>query len=297
MLQTLEAQLRFYPGVHLNIFRTDDNHLVETIAYSGEQYRKNLISITNQIGCPVKCDFCKVSERDYLRNITAEEYLQQVDSIMKNEEKIPWFNPEREMVVCFTRAGEALLNKHTFAGLVQIVEAYNPSFQFTTVMPKVPVTYTLLEQMKEYLKTYENTFQINISMHTSDEGKRKHMMNSYPGLMEFQEIAEWGREWYATVRKRKINLSFVLMEDNEVDLRKIRELFHPDCFSIRYALYLPSTPQTALLHPASPRQKMKIKAREAQELGYLCIESLAKDIEHIWDTRPHSGFNMYRGRF
>ncbi len=243
----------------------------------------------------MKCDFCKVAERGYLRNITPDEYLGQVQSVMENAGDIPWFDPQREVEVCFTRAGEALLNKHTFEGLVQIAEKYHPRFQFTSVIPDVPIAYTLLEQMKAYLQQYENTFQINISMHTSDEAKRKIMMNSYPGLMDFKEMAEWGKEWYTAVGKRKINLSFVLMDDNEVDLRKIRELFHPDYFAVRYALYLPSTSQTALRHPASPLHKMKVKAGQARELGYLCIESVAKEIEHVWDTRPHSGFNMYRG--
>jgi len=294
MLKTLEAQLRFYPGVHINLFRTDDNLLVETVAFTGEQYHKNLISLTNQIGCPVKCDFCKVAEMGYLRNITPEEYLGQVQSVMDNEGALPWFDPQREVKVCFTRAGEALLNRHTFDGLVQIAEKYQPSFQFTSVLPKVPLAYTLLEQMKAYLQPYENTFQINISMHTSDEEKRRVMMGAYPGLMDFKEMAEWGREWYAAVGKRKINLSFVLMDDNEVDLRKIRELFHPAYFAVRFAMYLPSTPQTARLHPASPLSVMALKAREAQALGYECIESVAKDIEKVWDTRPHSGFTMYR---
>ncbi len=295
----LEAQLRFYPAFHINIFRTHDNYLVETVSHAGKMYHKTLISVTNQIGCPVKCDFCKVAEMGYIRNIMPEEYLQQVDSVLKNESGIPWFDPEKKVKVCFTRAGEALLNRHTFEGLAKIAEACRPSFQFTTVLPDVQVSHALLRQMQSYLSSYENTFQVNLSVHTSDEAKRKEMMKAYPAILDFRGMAEWGRGWYEKVERhkpapRKANLSFVLMQDNEVNLRKIRELFSPDYFAIRFAMYLPSTEETAQRHPASPLSAMGAKAEEARSLGYLCIESVAPPMERVWDARPHSGLNMVR---
>ncbi len=305
MFKTLEAQLLFAPGIHINVFRTHDNHLVEAVAHTGKMYHKTLISVTNQIGCPVGCDFCKVSEQRFKRNITAAEYHQQVQSIIENVGSIPWFDPQKPVKVCFTRAGEALLNKETLDGIAALAESYAPSFQFTTVMPGAPVARKLLQEMQNYLARYTNAFQINVSMHTSDEEKRMEMFGSYAKLMSFKEIAEVGKEWVNAVgngrgersTRRKVNLSFVLMEDNEVDLRKMRELFHPDYFAIRYALYLPSSAATAALHAPSPLDVMCIKAREARELGYDCIESIPQQLEMIWDTRPYSAFKMLKGRF
>jgi len=149
---------------------------------------------------------------------------------------VPWFDPQRPVKVGFQRAGEALLNKHFYGGLEKIAERYHPSFQLTSIMPNSQIAYDQLGKMQQYLSKYNNTFQINVSMHTSDEDKRKEMMNNFPSLMDFKEIAEFGENWVRDVKERRIDLSFVLMEDNEVDFRKIKELFDPRYFSIRFLL-------------------------------------------------------------
>ncbi|MBU0461648.1 MAG: hypothetical protein KJ574_03610 [Nanoarchaeota archaeon] len=134
-------------------------------------------------------------------------------------------------------------------------------------------------------------------MHTSDEGKRKRMMHDYPALMSFIEISQFGEEWVSAMPalvRRKVNLSFVLMEDNEIDLKKIRKIFDPNYFAIRLAIYLPNTRETAERHPASTEERMAEKAEEAKTTGFDCIESRPGNIEQIWNTRPWSAFTMLR---
>ena len=161
-------------------------------------------------------------------------------------------------------------------------------------MPNSTVSYELIEKMRKYLSNYHETFQINVSMHTTDEQKRKEMMRGFNHLMDFKEIAEFGEQWVREIRKRRIDLSFVLMEDNEVDFRKVRELFDPKYFSIRFAFYLPSSEVTAKLHVPSDHERMYRKSREARELGYHCVQSHAGPVEGKWDTRPFSSLKMLR---
>jgi adenine C2-methylase RlmN of 23S rRNA A2503 and tRNA A37 len=290
----LETRMLFYDQVHMDVYRTDDQHIVETVVFAGTNYHKTLLSLTNQIGCSVRCDFCYGNNFPYARNITADEFLQQVSGALEENSLVPWFDPERPVKVGFQRAGEALLNKHFYDGFERIAETYHPSFQLTTILPSSDISLRMLSQVREYLTRYLETFQINISMHTTDEEKRKQMMSRFNHLMTFKDIAKFGEEWVRTIRKRRIDLSFVLMEDNEVDFRKIRETFDPRFFSIRFASYLPSSEETARLHIPSSHERMHRKAKEARELGYHCVQSHAGPVEGIWDTRPFSALKLLR---
>ncbi len=296
---TLETHMRFasrtnHSGVHLEVYRTHDDKLVETMTCSGEDYQnRTLVSITNQIGCPVRCDFCKVSELSLVRNITVAEYLQQVAGVVQNINGVPWFNPAWPVKVSFGRAGEPLLNANTMEAVFALAELYRNAFQLFSVMPGSPTTNKLLEAIMQFVSTYENTFQLNVSMHTTDENKRRLIMPKGK-LMSFEEIGRFGELWHKANPKRKIDLSFILMEDVVVDFRAIRDIFDPRFFTIRLAYYLPSSAQTALRHPSSDDSRLVQKAQEARDLGYSCIEARAGPIERIWDSRPYSGFRMLR---
>lgn len=296
MLKSLELEVRYHPQIHINLHRTHDNHLVESIAYSGSEYNKTIIAITNQIGCPVGCDFCYVSKRRFERNITAEEYLQQVEEVVENRNLIPWFDPEKKLKVSFCRAGEPLLNENTTEGILKIAEKYHPQFQFVSIMPNTPVTNSLLEGISEFAKNYDKPFQMMISMHTTDEGKRRDII-PYNSLMNFKEIAEFGEEWVRKTNNRKINLHFALMEDNEVDLENLREIFSPDYFAVRFGFYLPSTRETAEKHKPSLVKRLEQKLEEAKKLEFMAIRSQAKDIEFVWDCRSHCSFKFLRGEY
>jgi len=290
----LESQLLFYDQVHIDIYKIENNQRVETAVFAGTNYHKTLLSLTNQIGCMVGCDFCYGKSNKFYRNITADEYLQQVTGALETNPSVIWYDPKRPIKVGFQRAGEALLNKNFFSGLEKIAEKYKPGFQLTSVMPNSNISYEQLSLMEQYLSKYQNSFQINVSMHTSDEKKRKSMMNNFSHLMDFKQIAEFGEKWVKKINQRKINLSFVLMEDNEVDFDVIKGLFKPEYFSIRFAFYLPSSEETKQKHAPSNRERMNQKANEARNKGFHVIESAAGPVEQMWDTRPFSALKMLR---
>jgi adenine C2-methylase RlmN of 23S rRNA A2503 and tRNA A37 len=294
MSMKLEARMIYYDQVHMDIYRTQDNHLVETVVFAGTNYLKTLLSLTNQIGCPVGCDFCFGNQFKYARNITADEFFQQVKGALETNPLVPWYTPDRAVKVGFQRAGEALLNKNFFDGFKQIADSYHPSFQLTTIMPNSDVAQEQLEKLTGYLSTYDNSFQINVSMHTSDESKRKQMMGNFQHLMKFQEIEEFGKKWAKNNQQRRIDLSFVLMDDNEVDFKAIREIFDPNIFAVRFAFYLPSSEETKQRHTPSGQARMNAKIGEAKKEGFAVIPSYPGYVEEIWDTRPFSTYKMLR---
>lgn len=298
---SLEAHMRFASrtnksGVHLDIYRTEEGHLVESMVYTGEDYQnRTYIAITTQIGCPVGCDFCKVSELPLVRNITPYEYLQQVSGVVENVSDVPWHDPKRPMKISLGRAGEPFLNKYTIEGIEKIANAYSPNFQIFSVMPSSPTSSKILEDLIDFAKDYDKPVQLNISMHTSNEERRRSIMPQ-GHLMSFKEINDFGAKWSSNVNKRKINLSFLLIENNEFNINKVREIFDPKDFVIRLTFYLPSSKETARKYTPSDNSRMTKVADEARDLGYKCIEARAGPIERVWDSRPYSGFKMLRDR-
>ena len=282
-----EAQFNFRDQVWINMCRANDGKMLETAVYAGSDYDENLISVTNQIGCPVKCKFCLVADQAFTRNITPGEYAEQV-SIVLNDEIT---DPNKPTKVSFTRAGEALLNPHTPGGIELIAERWSPRFKFTSTMPSGTVAQKIIEEMKGIVPKYEE-FQFNVSMHTSDEDQRKAII-PYKNLMSFDDIAAFGKGWAEAVPGRTVNLCFAMMEDNTIDLQAMREQFNPDHFSIRFSLYLPCTPEHKHAFPPSLVGRMEKLSTEAESLGYRCIQSVARETERMWHTSPGSGMKLY----
>lgn len=289
----LEAQFMFRNQVWVNVYKTDDDKLVETAIYSGRDYAENLISVSNQIGCPVGCGFCLVGREGFSRDITVEEYVEQVQRVLADARL---FEPDKPIKVSFTRAGEPLLNPNTPQALEELAKRFAPKFKFTSVMPNTPTALKNIEEMKAFLKEYDNEFQFNVSMHTSDELLRGQVI-PYNNLMSFREIAQFGEQWVKALPSRKVNLSFVLMEKNPFDMRDIKRIFSPDYFAIRFSLYLPCTYRQRDRYLPSPEERMQALAMSARGFGYLCIESVAKETERTWHTSPGSGKLLYRGEF
>lgn len=294
MLKQLETQIRYYPAVHIDVHRTHDNHLVETATYGGVEYHKTIIAITTQIGCPSVCDFCLVGDRRFIRNIDGEEHLDQVRATLENESNVPWLDRSKEVKVSLCRSGESLLNSQTLEGVTKIAERYAPNFQVASIMPAREVSYKILDELAYFARDYAKPFQLIVSMHTTDEEKRKKMI-SYSSLMKFSDIAKAGEQWFEkTSGKRKINLSFALMDDNEVNLQSLSSKFDPAVFAVRLGFYLPTTQEKAIMHPPSSIEKVNKLEEEARDLGYLCIKSIAKDVEFAWDCRSDSTFKLLR---
>jgi 23S rRNA (adenine2503-C2)-methyltransferase len=275
--------------VVIEVLRTRDEQRVETVAYSGADYEdETYISVTTQIGCPVRCDFCKVSELALVRNVTVEEYVAQVARMLESGS---FGLDQRPLKISFGRAGEPLLNRNTVVAMQRMAELWEPSFQVFSVMPDNLAAHAVREELLEFAAEYPGTVQLVISMHSTDERQRGSMMPYRGRLLDFERLAAFGARWASSV-SRQISLSFALMDDATVDLTSLARVFEPSVFAVRFALYVPSSSSTLARHAPSPIERLRSLGKEARALGYLVIESPAGPIERIWDSRPYSGFRM-----
>lgn len=275
-----KAHLRYYDGFHLDLYETEDNKFIEVAVYSGKDYHKNIISVSNQIGCPVKCNFC-TEKRDLERNISANEFLEQVTCAVNNKDGVKWYDSNKGLKVAFTRAGEALLNINYFEGLKKIEEVYHPSFQLITILPDTTISNRLLDSTSEYLGEMKNSYQMVISMHTSDEDKRSKMI-VFPKLMSFEKMGKFGEKWVERRPSRKVDLSFALMDNTELNFVKLRNFFHPDYFAIRFSVF--RTDKSSNMGVSYPGDGfLEEKVNEAKESGYDCVISRPGPVEKKWN--------------
>jgi 23S rRNA (adenine2503-C2)-methyltransferase len=84
------------------LFRTRDGHPVEAVLMQADSGRSSLC-ISSQVGCPCACSFCATGGLGFVRNLTADEMLDQVLQASRLGTPVP-----RNVV--FMGMGEPLLN-------------------------------------------------------------------------------------------------------------------------------------------------------------------------------------------
>jgi len=66
------------------LLELSDGNLVETVLMSFDK-RPNLTAcVSSQVGCPVGCSFCATGERGFIRNLTAQEIVDQILTIQRD---------------------------------------------------------------------------------------------------------------------------------------------------------------------------------------------------------------------
>ena len=117
-----------------------------------------------------------MSDLPLVRNVTREEYVEQIARMLANHESVSWLDPRRPLKVSFGRAGEPLLNRSTVEAMHSIGERWTPAFQVFSVMPDNATARTVNALLLDFAADYGSTVQLVVSMHTTDENKRRAMM-------------------------------------------------------------------------------------------------------------------------
>src|ERR1041385_5607067 len=78
VVSTLTLQSRYLSsdGTRRYLFKTHDNYPVETVFIPEEN--RDTICFSSQSGCPLQCTFCLTAQLGLLRNLTADEIVEQI---------------------------------------------------------------------------------------------------------------------------------------------------------------------------------------------------------------------------
>jgi 23S rRNA (adenine2503-C2)-methyltransferase len=153
--------------------------------------------------------------------------------------------PIPKLKIQFARMGEPTLNEHVLDALRELPKIYDaPGLMpcISTIAPKGSEDF--LEELIEIKnKFYSNgKFQLQFSIHSTNEEERKKWMNST--IWNLERIAAFGEKWYVE-GDRKITLNFAVAEDSEINPDIILKHFNPETYWIKLT---PVNPTNRAIH-------------------------------------------------
>lgn len=203
---------------------------VESVQPPIPREKKWVLIVSTLYGCPVKCKICDAGGT-YKGKLSAEEITEQIDFMIKNrfpDGKIP----VKKFKIQFARIGEPTFNAEVLKVLETLPELYNaPGLMvcISTIAPSGREKF-FTEMLKIKQKYYVGKFQLQFSIHTTDDKLRDWLVPITK--WNFRQIADYGEVFYQH-GDRKIALNFALAEDMPVDENVLLRHFNPEKFMIK----------------------------------------------------------------
>lgn len=253
---------------------------VESLDPPIHRYQKWVNIVSTLYGCPVKCPICDAGN-EYHGKLSLDEILFQIDFLVKK--RFPSGEIDcRKWKIQFARMGEPAFNPAVLDALEILPGKYHCSGIFpciSTIAPKNCGSFfrRLLEIKK---RLYPNNFQLQFSLHTTEEEYRKKLIPAY--TWSFKEMADYGREFYGN-SGRKIGLNFALAKGSPMETEQLKKYFAPDIFVIKVTPINPTFARTengieSLFEDNDAFREVLWKFQSA---GYEVIESIGPLEENL----------------
>ncbi len=203
---------------------------VESVQPPFTREEKWVLIVSTLFGCPVGCPFCDAG--NYFRGkISKDDMLAQIDYLITK--RFPnRVVPIPKFKIQFARMGEPAFN----SSVLEVLEELPLLYDAPGLMPCISTIapggcdgfFAKLSQIKKSL--YRQKFQLQFSIHTTDNALRDRMMPIEK--WSFEEIAEYV-EAYFEDGDRKITLNFALAEGNIVEPETLLRYFNSAKFLIK----------------------------------------------------------------
>lgn len=234
---------------------------------------KWVIIVSTLFGCPVKCKMCDAGVT-YSGKMNADQILEQIDFLVRlrfRERRID----VRKWKIQFARMGEPAFNEAVLDVLEDLPRRYDCKNLIPSVSTIAPAGRRyFFERLMEIKKTlYRKTFQLQFSIHTTDETFRNWLIPVKK--WDFKEIAEYGKQFYDPEGK-KVTLNFAVSARIPVDVSVIREFFSPEAFIIKLTPVNPGFNAVENNLPDPDFGNIYILASKFREAGFEVIVSIGE---------------------
>lgn len=217
---------------------TKDNQVIEASYFYGKEKQKNIIVVSSQINCPMRCLFCELGADKFTRNLIPEEIYDQVGLILNEAKKEGFCLDKDPHKITIANTGEPLLNEN----IIEVVEELtrlNTSFKVSTVFPKSRGVTERIESLAHLASRYHQSIQLQISLISTSEDERQRIAGAR--VANFKMIRDTAELWRAiNPNGRKINLSLILTSEMDCDVGKISSIFPSEMFRFRFREYVPT---------------------------------------------------------
>lgn len=197
---------------------------VEAVLYKyGSYTERTVICCSTQCGCPVGCSFCGTG-KFFVRNLTAEEIVDQVHIIMQEVDCKP--SEIKKFQIMFMSMGEPMMNYEELEKAIYVLFNYYPGAQLliSTSAPVGMIHY--LPRLITLSKTIPNV-GLQFSVHEATDEARQKLIPTRTSTLA--QISCLGATWAAYTGRRPY-FNYCVHEGNNsyTDAVRLSQYFNPD---------------------------------------------------------------------
>ncbi len=199
-------------GASKLVFQTVDNHLIESVLLRPKTGRISLC-ISTQVGCACSCGFCATAKMGFIRNLTAEEILDQV--VLAG--RIVALEGRSIRNVVFMGMGEPLLNQENLFQSLEFLRAV-PFFNYAGSRLMVS-TVGIPAEMERFSARFPDV-QLALSLHSARQEVREKLM---PKAREYT-LDSLRESLVEASRNGKVMIEYLMLagvNDGDVDFQAL----------------------------------------------------------------------------
>lgn len=189
------------------LYATGPGNFVESV-YIPTDGRATLC-VSSQVGCKMNCLFCMTGKQGFTKNLTANEILNQVQSLPENDELTN---------IVFMGMGEPLDNTDE---LFKVLEILTAPYGYAWSPKRITVsTIGIAKGLKRFLD--ESECHLAVSLHSPYPAERLSLMpveKAFPA----RDVIETIRQ-YDFTHQRRVSFEYIVFKNLNDDLRHARAL-------------------------------------------------------------------------
>ncbi len=189
--------------------KTYDSHVIETGYYNLDEH---VVCISTQVGCPMGCAFCATTSsanplsfsKSFIRNLTAEEIIQQVKNIFSHLKKNNRFDTKK-ILFSYMGMGEPFLNYENVVKSIKVLSRVFPDSR--TTVSTVGVNSILIKRLAH--EKISTNLKLHLSLHASNDLLRRKIL---PKAQKIKSTLE-ALKYFSSVRGVLIKVNYILIKD------------------------------------------------------------------------------------
>jgi 23S rRNA (adenine2503-C2)-methyltransferase len=209
-LRMVESVRSSIDGSQKFLLETDDGSLIEAVLMEARGLRT--ICISSQVGCSLKCRFCRTGDGGFARNLSSGEILDQVLFF-----KAGHLERNRRFNIVFMGMGEPFRNLDNLEKAIEILNAIDG---FALGEKRITISTIGITDAIRALADTDLRFGLAISLNATTDRVRRELMPAADDLSSTLSAAEG----FARERNARVTLEYVLIDgvnDSPEDARRL----------------------------------------------------------------------------
>jgi hypothetical protein len=264
--------------------------------YRSDDKLKSIIDISSMAGCPFRCNFCALGDTPFLRALTPEEMLEQVEIVLSRARMFFKEIDDKKHKITIAKSGEPLLN-FNLVDAMGLLGSYANSFKISSIFPAGAKVKKNLESLARFASTYSKPVQLQVSiLSTDDEERLKIAGAKVASLCEINEGLILWRDLVQGDHSRVPNLSITLTEDTECSPSRLIAAISPAVANIRFRPYIET--ENGTRHQVKRVvSRLDTLVQEFKNSGFkVSIAGIATPVEEKYHISSVSELEVYENR-